>query len=67
MTREETIAKINKLCQATVCYSCNFSNICGNISNLAELPDYILDAMISNGNIPGSGTLHLITQEVPFV
>lgn len=67
MIREEKIAKINNLCQATVCYSCNFTNICNHIANLAELPDDILDAMVRNGNKPNAGVLYLVVKEVTEV
>lgn len=63
MTREEKIAEINKLCNATVCYSCNFTNICNRIANLAELSDDILDAMVRNGNKPNTGVLHIAVKE----
>ena len=67
MTQEEKIAKINDLCQATVCYSCNFTNICSHIANLADLPDDVLDAMVKNGNKPNTGVLFLAAKEVPLV
>ncbi len=63
MTREEKIAKIDDLCLATVCYSCNFVFICNKIHDLDELPDEVLDAMIQNGNQLGNKPLFLHKEE----
>lgn len=59
MTITEKVEAIDKLCEATVCYSCNFSNICSRIGSLYELSEDSLDKIIENGNKPGAGELFL--------
>jgi hypothetical protein len=60
LTISEKIEAIEKLCKATVCYRCNFTNICSQIFSLDELTEDSLDKIIENGNKPGAGVLFLI-------
>lgn len=59
MTIPEKKEAIVKLCMPRVCYSCNFSRICSQISSLDELNEDALNKMIENGNKPGAGALFL--------
>ncbi len=70
MTITEKKETIDELCKATVCYSCNFSNICSHIFDLDELTEDALDKIIENGNKPGTRALFLtkdgnVTNEYP--
>ena len=59
MDRTKMIKKFDELCRATVCYSCNFTNVCGKIHTAEELSDEILERIVANGNRPGAGLVYL--------
>lgn len=59
MDRTKMIEKFDELCHATVCYSCNFTNICNRIFEAEELSDEMLEKIVANDNRPGAGLVEL--------